>query len=167
VSKELERAVVEDLYRRYWFQVEARCRRILAGPEALDAAQEVFVRLITSGGEFRAESEWMTWLYRVATNICLNRIRDQQRRGARWQADALAATAGSEVDLERLFANRERLIEVLGRFDQKTQQIAIHYFLDEMTQDEIGEVLSLSRVSVNKRLQRFRKEVESMNRGRV
>jgi RNA polymerase sigma-70 factor, ECF subfamily len=157
VSKRLDRAQVEDLYRRYWFQVQQRCLRILAAPDqANDAAQEVFVRLISHGGDFRGEAEWMTWLYRVATNTCLNRVRDQRRRSALLQRETQGRQEPRHPGPERAAIEREALLRVLDHFDTKTQEIAIGYFLDELDQEEIGQLLSLSRVSVNKRLQKFR-----------
>jgi len=119
VSTSLERSTVEALYRKYGFQVESRCRRILGdADEAADAAQEVFVTLMTKGGGFRGDATWMTWL-------CA-------------------------------FQYRDALRALLGAVDRKTQEIAVYYFLDEMSQTDIGKLMGMSRVSVNKRLAKLR-----------
>ncbi|MBI5546591.1 MAG: sigma-70 family RNA polymerase sigma factor [Deltaproteobacteria bacterium] len=156
MSKDVDKSVVEDLFRRYGAQVEARCRRILGNPsDATDAAQEVFVRLLDRGDGFRGEAEWMTWLYRVATNICLNRLRSGARRSETWQAQA-RGDEETQSSTEEQTLLRKTLFKLLERFDEKTQAIAVHYFLDEMNQEEIGAVIGMSRVSVNKRLMKFR-----------
>lgn len=158
---ELESAVVERLFERYAFQVELRCRRLLRHPEeARDAAQEVFVRLLTHGGDFRGEAEWMTWLYRVATNLCLNRIRNATRRDEIW-AETVDAIVQEPTTPEETVLNRRALQSVFSEVDEATQQIAVLYFLDGLSQQEVGEVLGLSRVTVNKRLMKFRAQTNA------
>mgnify|MGYP002830669858 CR=1 FL=1 len=71
---------VEELYQRYGPMVMRRCRQLLKEVnEALDATQDVFVQILK-----RRDRLEMTYpsslLYRIATNQCLNRIRDGQRR---------------------------------------------------------------------------------------
>src|SRR5579864_5411757 len=47
---------------------------------AMDIAQETFLKLLSSIGEFRAEASFESWLYRIVVNRCL----DHRRRGRRW-----------------------------------------------------------------------------------
>ena len=162
----LERSIVDELYRRYGFQVERRCRRILGhSDEATDAAQEVFVRLLTRGADFRGAAEWTTWLYRVATNVCLNRLRDRRTRAALLEqnADAVVPTGAAPPDggLDRRF-----LLELLGQLDETTQEIVLYHFVDELAQGEIAELVGLSRVTVNKRIMKFRTQAEERARTR-
>ncbi len=166
MSKRLDRKEVQELYERYWFQVRRRCLRILADEDrASDVAQEVFVKLLTRGDDFRREAEWMTWLYRVATNLCLNRLRNTQRRGDAWLKEVRKASCQLDSGPERLLLQRELIVALLDEFDKKTQQIVVYYFLDEMHQEEIGQLMGISRVSVNKRLQKFRVRVQKLVAG--
>src|SRR3954454_2212716 len=90
----INRAEIEELYRRYGALVRRRARSILSDEhEAQDAMQEVFVRVIAAMAEFRGQSQPSTWLYRITTNLCLNRIRDNRRRRDRL---AEAAQDGNE-----------------------------------------------------------------------
>jgi len=156
VSTSLERSTVEALYRKYGFQVESRCRRILGdADEAADAAQEVFVTLMTKGGGFRGDATWMTWLYRVATNVCLNRLRDSGARRQLLDINAECVKPRPATD-PGAFQYRDALRALLGAVDRKTQEIAVYYFLDEMSQTDIGKLMGMSRVSVNKRLAKLR-----------
>ena len=71
---------VDELYRRYGPMVIRRCRRILWDEEeARDAAQDVFVQLLMKQKHLRDDAP-SSLLYRMATNLCLNRIRDDRRR---------------------------------------------------------------------------------------
>ena len=64
---------VEDLSRRYGPMMLRRCRRLLTDEnEALDACQDVFVRLLRNRGRLDLACP-SSLLYRIATNICLNR----------------------------------------------------------------------------------------------
>ena len=68
---------VEALSVRYGGMVLRRCRRLLGNEdEALDASQDVFVRLVEQRERLTAEFP-SSLLYRIATNVCLNRIRDR------------------------------------------------------------------------------------------
>lgn len=159
MSKQAE--VIEAVFRRYGLQVQRRCLRILGDPEqAADAAQEVFVRLLTKGDTFRGEAEWMTWLYRVATNICLNRIRDSRRRGADWLTRVEQDQTRHANGMEAIATRRQLLLAVLGRFDATTQAIVTYYYLDELDQETIAGLVGLSRVSVNKKLSAFREKAK-------
>src|SRR5260370_37301217 len=58
------------------------CERMLGdAEEARDAAQEVFLKAYRKAGDFRPQGQVYTWLYRIATNLCLNKLR--RRRGGR------------------------------------------------------------------------------------
>ena len=62
-------------------RVYSICLRMLANTaEAEDIAQEVFVRAFVSIHSFREEAQLSTWLYRIAVNLCKNRLKYQSRR---------------------------------------------------------------------------------------
>jgi RNA polymerase sigma-70 factor, ECF subfamily len=165
---QFDRLFVEDLYRRYGFQVERRCRRILGDrDEATDAAQEVFVRLLTREVNVSADMEWMAWLYRVATNVCLNRVRDRRRRAELLHQNAHeVAPAGLPAPDADGRSDRRFLLELLGELDETTQEIVLYHLVDEMPQGEIAELVGLSRITVNKRLMKFRTHAEERARER-
>jgi RNA polymerase sigma-70 factor (ECF subfamily) len=118
---------------------------------ALDAMQEVFIRAIRAGSEFRAESSPMTWLYRITTNYCLNSIRDNVRRGELLRVKAVPS------EEEPLSAeDRQTVLQLLSRLPADVGAVAIHYFIDEMKQEEVAEVLGVSRRFVRDRLDEFR-----------
>src|SRR6185503_2781167 len=103
---------VGALSRRFGPMVLRRCRQLLRDEdEALDAAQDVFVRLIERRQRLDARYP-SSLLYRIATNVCLNRIRDRARRPEtpdeeKLLAIARAETPGAESEarmlLDRLF----------------------------------------------------------------
>src|SRR3954466_13909385 len=70
---------------RHKDRVYGLCLRLLAGDaaEAEDAAQEAFVRGYRGLMEFRMESKFSTWMYRIAVNVCKNKMASRSWREAR------------------------------------------------------------------------------------
>ena len=99
----MDRDEVSQHYRRLGPLIYRRCLRLLGNPEsARDATQEVFVRMLRHSEKLDSDRECLPWLYRVATNYCLNQIRDSKRLEFREPADLpepLGGTSPVEVFL--------------------------------------------------------------------
>jgi RNA polymerase sigma-70 factor (ECF subfamily) len=120
--------------------------------EALDACQDVFVRVIERKERLDARYP-SSLLYRVATNVCLNRIRDRRRQPDSVDQESLvriaaASEAGAEARLllERLFR----------RQPESTRTIAVLHHVDGLTLEQVAEETGLSVSGVRKRLRRLR-----------
>jgi len=154
----MDRDEISQLYRRMGPLIYRRCLRLLRDPDnARDATQEVFVRALRHAGTLKADRECLPWLYRVATNYCLNWIRDRKPTDDRRPEEILQAGSGEQ----RLDA-RQKVVAVLSEFDHKTQQIAVYSLLDGMTQEEIASVMGLSRKTVGKKLSRFSERAKEL-----
>jgi RNA polymerase sigma factor (sigma-70 family) len=139
-----------SLYTRYSRSVFRRARRILADDEgAKDITQEVFLRALRADASEGFATEPMAWLYRTTTNLCLNRLRDVKRRRellAEWRPEengALAAESGLT------------LREILERTPEELQDIAVYYYVDELSHDEIARIIGVSRRTIGNRLATF------------
>src|SRR5579859_3976212 len=72
----------DELLRRYRTPlVKYLCRMVRDEALAEDLAQEVFLRVYKARHRYRADARFTTWLYRIATNLALNAIRDAKGRG--------------------------------------------------------------------------------------
>ena len=72
---------LQQQFERHRLELRAYCYRMLASPfEADDAVQETFIRAWRSIESFEGRSSLRSWLYRIATNICLDMLRSSQRR---------------------------------------------------------------------------------------
>jgi RNA polymerase sigma-70 factor (ECF subfamily) len=92
-----DRDACEELYRRHAPRVLALARRMVgAGEDAEDAVQDVFLAVFRKLGSFRGESSLATWLYRLAMNVCLDRLRSRGTR-ERKVTDAFDADDGAHV----------------------------------------------------------------------
>jgi RNA polymerase sigma-70 factor (ECF subfamily) len=147
------RARAAALYRRYGPAVYRRCLRLLREPEAArDATQEVFLKLVANLDRVPPDVPVLAWLYRVASNHCLNLRRAGRHRGdglPEGDLETLAAAPGP--DLPDLALARQ----VLSRFDEVTRLVAVGILVDGMEHEELALVLGISRRSVARKLERF------------
>jgi RNA polymerase sigma-70 factor (ECF subfamily) len=119
--------------------------------------QEVFLRVLESPDQFRGWSSASTYLFGVATHLCLNRIRNRAARDERWQTRVSDALHSRPTDLADGAEARELAVAILREVDEKTAAMAVYHFVDGLTQGEISELVGLSRVTVNQRLRSFRR----------
>ena len=139
---------VVSLYRELGPVVYRRCVRLLGDRDAArDATQEVFLKLLRDPERLEEGAAALPWIYRVATNHCLNLRRERARRG---EVTALELAAGAESFPERRLAQ-----QVLGRFDAVTQAVAVGVLVDGMEREEVAGMLGISRRTVHRKLVRF------------
>jgi RNA polymerase sigma-70 factor (ECF subfamily) len=143
---------LERLYARYSRSVYRRARDLLGDDEAArDATQEVFMRVMRAGGKVPAEPTPTAWLHCVTTNLCLNQLRDRNRhRGllSLRYVPQTSVTANGET--------RATVLDILRRVPEELQDIAVYFFLDELTYDEIARLTGVSKRTVSNRLSTFR-----------
>jgi RNA polymerase sigma-70 factor (ECF subfamily) len=146
-----DRERIVSLYRELGPAVYRRCLRLLKDREAArDATQEVFVKLVRDMGRLADRETALPWIYRVATNHCLNLLRDARRRPAAAE-DALDVVPGAPTS----FPDRQLARQVLSRFDVETQAIAVGVLVDGMEHEELAGALGISRRTVHRKLTRF------------
>jgi RNA polymerase sigma-70 factor (ECF subfamily) len=147
------RSRAADLYRQHGPAVYRRCLRILRDPEAArDATQEVFVKLVRDMDRLADRETVLPWIYRVATNHCLNLRRDAVRRGGDSAAPDLEVADTTPADA---LPSRRLAQQVLSRFDEVTRTVAVGVLVDGLEHEEVAEVLGVSRRTVARRLERF------------
>ena len=130
----------------------SRCQYLLRdSTKAEDAMQDVFAKALVHWQDFRSEASPQTWLIKIATHHCLNVIRAERapwhQRFARETRARGEAHGGPQV-----FEDRESVRKLLAKLDLETQQAVIHYFVDEMTLDEVAAAIGRSVPTVRKRL---------------
>ncbi|MCB9914928.1 MAG: sigma-70 family RNA polymerase sigma factor [Planctomycetes bacterium] len=159
-----------DLYEQYKDRVYNVCYRITGNhTDALDAAQETFGILFRKIGEFRYESKFSSWVYRIAVNASI----DLKRRvSSRWVAslDGLREVegpgsegpglelAGEAAETPDRVAGRHELEEEIQhailRLSPKMRAITVLRYIEGLSYEEISQSLQISLGTVKSRLAR-------------
>jgi RNA polymerase sigma-70 factor (ECF subfamily) len=148
---------VEALYRRFGPMVVRRCRAILRDEaEAADVAQEVFVSLLRRRDRLTDTSP-SSLLYRIATNLSLNRLRDRRRRPELPGQEILEQIAA----LDRLDAPL-LLDRLFGRQPESTRTMAVLHHVDGLTLEEVARECGMSVSGVRRRLRLLRDALREM-----
>jgi len=146
------------LYRRYGPYIYARCARLLDDRAAAeDATQETFMRVHRHLQKAPDPNEALAWIYRIATNYCLNEIRNRKLRpqAAPGGPDGLDGLEHTGESLETVLANRDAVARLVRRSSEKLRAPAWLHYVDGFDQGEVARVLGISRRSVVNRLSEF------------
>jgi len=150
------RSQVSRLYRELGPAVYRRCLRLLGDrASAEDATQEVFVKLLRDMDRLQDRETVLPWIYRVATNHCLNLRRDARKRGQDAIAGDLDVLPDAREDGPDSYPDRQLAQAILSRFDAETQAIAVGVLVDGMEHEEVASMLGISRRTVSRKLDRF------------
>ena len=149
---------IEACYARYGPMVLRRCRRLLRDEQsAFDAMQEVFLKVLLARERLTGAYP-SALLFRMATNLCLNRIRDERRLGPE-DYRHIFSPLSLERNPENAAVAGNLLDGILKEEKQSTRQVAVMYFIDGMTIKEIAATVKLSISGVHKRLEKLRRRI--------
>ena len=140
--------------------------------DAEDIAQEVFIEVFRSIHKFRADAKISTWLYRIAVNRSLNFIRDNKKR--RWFQSFEDSVQAKNRELQNIISpktdqpefrleNKQRAILLHEAIDSLVQNQKIAFTLskyEDLSYQEISEVMDLSVSSVESLLHRAKKNLQ-------
>ena len=149
---------VAALFERYGPMVLRRCRQLLRDEEeARDLMQDVFVQVLRRR-ERLSDLYPSSLLFRIATNLCLNRIRDRKRE-PRPEED--------EQMIERIAVHEDRespltLARLFDRHQESTRTMAILHYVDGMTLEQVARECRMSVSGVRKRLRGLRASLHAM-----
>ena len=147
---------LHSLYVSYAFAVHRRCLRILCSKaDADDVLQEVFVRVMKYGESFDGKNP-LAWLYKISDRQCFDVLR--KKKNAFRLVDDLKVEHEPEISTEGDADSAVLALvrQIVTRADPKDARIALLYFVDGMTQDEVASEIPCSRKTVKKRLARFK-----------
>ena len=158
----------EELIRLYEKRVLALTRRMCKNPEdGAEAAQEAFFAAWQGLRNFRGESSFSTWLYRLASNACVDILRREGRRQETSSLDdgALNLDAPSPLPSPQEEAERrelgEQIEEGLRALPPEYREVLVLREIQQLRYEEIAEVLGLDLGTVKSRISRGRKRLRS------
>ena len=136
--------------------------------EAKDITQDIFVTVYRSLSTLRDDSKFSAWLYQIATNHCRNRLKKLQKRGfftSRSIDDPdqpihLSNDDSPEKQIEQ--EDRSRIVRTaIAAMPEAEKEVLIMRDLQEMTYEEISEVLGVPLGTVKSKLNRARNALKN------
>ena len=147
-------------------------RYVKSQTEAQDVAQETFIKAYRGMANFRSDSSFYTWLYRIAVNASKDHITAQIRRRAGLEVDADDAEffAGNEImhdnhSPESLISTEEikhKLFDYIDTLPEELREVLRMREFEEMSYEEIAEIMGCPLGTVRSRLFRARQAVDAM-----
>lgn len=148
-------------YRSYGPMVLRRCRKLLGDDQAArDAMHDVFVQILSRADQLDDHAP-SSLLFRIATNVCLNRIRTRRRRPEDGDPELLVQIA-VETDPAARSAARAALDALFRHEPDDTALIAVLHLHDRMTLEEVAAEVGMSVSGVRKRLDRLRSKLHAL-----
>ena len=135
------------LVRKYQERIYWHIRKMVVDhDDANDLAQEVFVKVWKNLAKFRKDSQLFTWIYRIATNECLNFLKKKKKRfflpihdvsaELSQKLDESSHISGDEIQL--------KLQKALLKLPEKQRLVFNMRYYDEMTYQQISDILGTS-----------------------
>ena len=171
----------QDVYDEYHTRIHHYLGKIAGNREAEDLTQEVFLKIDKGLNDFKGKSSLSTWVYRIATNVALDRLRSRSFRQKSREIPMREEEEDSDIDLvqgtgesrkvpsvvEKVIREEmdECILEFVDRLPLNYRTVVILSELKELKYKEIAEILDVSLETVKIRMyrarQRLKKEFQS------
>ena len=130
--------------------------------EVEDLVQETLINLWKGYDKFEGRSEVRTWVWRIAMNTCISADRKRKKRKSETSSLETIGVSAEEVSNEGQDDKQIRLlherIHKLGVFDRAI----VLLWLEDMSYEEIGQIVGISAKNVSVRLVRIREQLKTM-----
>ena len=159
-----EAAAFEELVRTYQHRVFGIALRMLGNAaEAEEIAQEAFLRAYRALAEFRGDAKLSTWLYAIASRLCLNRLASGERSMIRQGEDSVMRlphdAGGPDAVLEQTELEAA-LHRAIAELPDERRIVVVLRDLEGLSYEEIAAALDLPTGTVRSRLHRARLDLK-------
>jgi RNA polymerase sigma-70 factor (ECF subfamily) len=149
----------EKLYTEYADWVYRKCLwYVRSQQDAQDLTHTIFIDIKDKSSSFRGECSEFTWLYRVTMNHCFSWLRRAYRERERTEPfdetlfsapSRYASSSDQKMDISK----------IMRHADKKTAQILYLTAMEGLTQEEVAQIIGMTKRALNKRLAAFREKV--------
>lgn len=147
-SKEF--SILVDTYKNVVFTVALRMLK--NREEAEEVAQDTFIKVYKSLGKFKGDSKLSTWIYRIAYNTCLDRLKKSDRNKNNLAIDEIEGFEIKSVDnaLDGIVKSEKAQLvrNCIEKLSPKDAVLVTLFYLEEKNLTELGEILNANENSV-------------------
>lgn len=155
-SKEF--SLLVDTYKSVVFTVALRM--VKNREEAEEVAQDTFIKVYKSLGKFKGDSKLSTWIYRIAYNTCLDRLKKSNRDRNNLPIDEIQGFEIKSLDnaLDGIVKSEKAVLirKCIQKLSPKDAALLTLFYLEEKNLAELGEILKMNENSVKVGLFRAR-----------
>ncbi len=163
----------EELTRIYYIKIYNICYRMLNNSEdAIEQAQETFIKAFKYIKAFKGNCTVSTWLYRIATNVCLDFLRkhknkkdislEQKTFEDLKVEDRLISNSPGPEKLAEINAQRRAINDALAKMNEKNRLMIILRDVNGFSYEEIADILQSPVGTVKSRISRARAELRNL-----
>ncbi len=153
------------LLQRYTLLLLGVCMKYLKNEdEAKDGVQQVFLKVIQELHKYRVDY-FKSWLYMVAKNHCLMKLREKQGKITVEINDKLFTRESNETDMEAFLQNEKALIlmnEALKQLNPEQQQCVTLFYLEKKSYQQVSEATGFSMLQVKSYIQNGKRNLKIM-----
>ncbi len=136
-------------------------RLLLNGEDAKDAAQEVFLRLHRSLGQFRHDADFAPWLYRMTVNICHDLRRRRRPEVALDGAMEVADVAPSAEEAVVFRQQQEMVLAALGSLTEREREVIVLRDLEGLSTAEVAKMTGSLETTVRSQISMGRVKIRN------
>ncbi len=130
-----------------------------------DYYQEVCLQIWKSRDNFRGQSEWSTWIYKLSLNVCLT-LQKKKKLSTKPLADSEAALLKTDSEPNRKDDNFTALYSAIRQLSEVDRAVILLY-LEEKSYQEIAEVLGTNATNIGVRINRIKKRLKKILNGKI
>jgi len=161
MEKDVERQFCE-LYRNYYFYIYKRAFYFFYDKEvSRDITQEVFYKVVAALEKGNLEVLKINYLTRLATNLCIDRLR-KQKSGPPIHSDLGVLDRARAFNGQSHADNVIHLHQLLGTLPRSLREIAIYRLVDGYRLDEIAEITGLPKRTLQRKLDKIKRHLGNL-----
>ena len=130
-----------------------------------DYYQEVCLQIWRSRNNFKQQSEWSTWIYRLSLNVCLTLLKRTKNKAQQFASDYLPAEMSEQ---NQAFADESinQLYDGIRQLSELDRAIILLY-LEEKSYQEIAEIIGSNPNNIGVRIKRIKERLKKILNGKV
>jgi RNA polymerase sigma factor (sigma-70 family) len=161
--------VLVDRYKDLVFTLALRMMK--HREEAEEVAQDTFIKVYKSLNKFKGDSKFSTWIYRVAYNTCLDRLKKNKRQQYTVEINEYTEhqikTLDNALDKIEVKEREQAMQDCLALLPSEDSFLLTLYYFEELSLEEIGKIVDLKPNNVKVKLFRSRKKLATILRKKL